>query len=128
MRSPVNSLPMSTIASTPPLKFPANGTSVEPHRTEVLRQLEKIMSSSHFRNSKRYPALLKFVVENTLAGREDVLKERTLGVEVFGKSSDYDTNTDPVVRVTASRYLSIYPTPLMRPRGRRSAFSYLKSG
>lgn len=101
MRSPVNSLPMSTIASTPPLKFPANGTSVEPHRTEVLRQLEKIMSSSHFRNSKRYPALLKFVVENTLAGREDVLKERTLGVEVFGKSSDYDTNTDPVVRVTA---------------------------
>jgi hypothetical protein len=67
----------------------------------VLDQLEKITISSHFRNSKRYPAFLRFVVEQTLAGRVDDLKERTLGIEVFARPSDYDTNADPVVRVTA---------------------------
>lgn len=73
----------------------------EPNRFEVLKQLDRITASAHFRNSKRYPALLKFVVEHTLAGRIDALKERTLGIEVFGRPNDYDTNADPVVRVTA---------------------------
>ena len=73
----------------------------EPNRFEVLKQLEKITASAHFRNSKRYPALLKFVVEHTLAGQTELLKERVLGIEVFGRPNDYDTNADPVVRVTA---------------------------
>ncbi len=66
-----------------------------------MHQLECLVNSIHFRNSKRYPAFLRFVVEQTLLGRTDCLKERTLGVEVFGRNADYDTNTDPVVRVTA---------------------------
>jgi hypothetical protein len=41
------------------------------------------------------------VVENSLDGHADRLKERTLGVEVFGRHPDYDTNTDPVVRFSA---------------------------
>ena len=36
-----------------------------------------------------------------MAGRADNLKERTLGIEVFGKDPNYDTNEDPIVRVTA---------------------------
>jgi len=40
-------------------------------------------------------------VEQTLAGNEDNLKERTLGVEVFHRTPDYDTNLDPVVRLCA---------------------------
>ena len=70
-------------------------------RSELLDQLERIVQSKHFRNSKRYPSFLKFVVEQTLAGKTDVLKERTLGVDVFGRPSNYDTNEDPIVRVTA---------------------------
>ena len=70
-------------------------------RSDVMQQLERIVSSKHFRNSKRYPSFLRFVVEETLAGKTDVLKERTLGVNVFGRPNDYDTNDDPVVRVTA---------------------------
>lgn len=69
--------------------------------TEILQQLERITSSKHFRNSKRYPSFLRFVVEQTLAGKIDALKERILGASVFGRPDDYDTNDDPIVRVTA---------------------------
>jgi hypothetical protein len=70
-------------------------------RTDIMLQVEKIIGSRHFRNSKRYPSFLRFIVEQTLAGGTPLLKERTLGTDVFGKPSDYDTNADPIVRVTA---------------------------
>jgi hypothetical protein len=70
-------------------------------RSDLLEQLERIVRSKHFRNSKRYPAFLRFVVEQTLAGKTEGLKERTLGVDVFARPSHYDTNEDPIVRVTA---------------------------
>ncbi|AXC12045.1 Adenylate cyclase [Acidisarcina polymorpha] len=90
---------MATLAA--PLLSKADHQPEEPNRIEVLKQLERIIGSPHFRNSKRYPNLLKFAVEHTLAGRTDLLKERTLGIEVFGRLNDYDTSADPVVRVTA---------------------------
>ncbi len=71
-------------------------------RDLVTRELNAILSSSHFSGSKRYPALLKYVVSKTLDGHSEELKERTLGVEVFERSPDYDTNDDPVVRFSAS--------------------------
>jgi hypothetical protein len=70
-------------------------------RDAVLRELNIVLASPHFSNSKRYPALLKYIVENTLAGKSDLLKERTLGVEVFDRPATYDTNADTVVRYTA---------------------------
>jgi len=70
-------------------------------RSELLEQLERIVRSKHFRNSKRYPTFLRFVVERTLAGKTETLKERTLGVDVFARPNHYDTNGDPIVRVTA---------------------------
>ncbi len=70
-------------------------------RSTLLHQLERLLESRHFRNSKRYPAFLRYVVEHTLSGDTDGLKERTLGIEVFARPTDYDTNADPIVRVTA---------------------------
>jgi hypothetical protein len=70
-------------------------------RDAVLRELQTVLASPHFAASKRYPALLKYIVENTLAGKSDLLKERTLGVEVFDRPATYDTNADTVVRYTA---------------------------
>lgn len=67
----------------------------------VLHELGQILASPHFCNSKRYPAFLRYIVENALAGRLEVLKERTLGVEVFDRPPTYDTNADTVVRYTA---------------------------
>lgn len=70
-------------------------------RGVLLDELDHILASPHFCNSKRYPALLRYIVECTLAGRSDSLKERTLGVEIFGRPADYDTNSDTIVRYTA---------------------------
>jgi len=88
-------------------------------RAEILAELQEVLASSHFCNSKRYPALLQYIVEKTLAGEADLLKERTLGVEVFDRSPSYDTNADTVVRYTAGevrKRLSLYYSEL----GRRS--------
>jgi len=67
----------------------------------ILNELNEVLASPHFCNSKRYPTLLQYIVENTLAGNLERLKERTLGVEVFDRPPTYDTNTDTVVRYTA---------------------------
>lgn len=76
--------------------------SSELEKTAVQQQLEKLLATPLFNSSKRYPSFLKFVVTHSLAGQTDQLKERILGVEIFGRPADYDTNTDPIVRVTAA--------------------------
>ncbi len=73
----------------------------ESDRNLVRQELANILESPHFSNSKRYPALLSYVVEKTLIGQSDHIKERNLGVEVFHRPLDYDTNNDTVVRYTA---------------------------
>lgn len=74
----------------------------EQDRLEVKEELDRVLASPLFGNSKRYPSLLRHVVERTLSGEADQLKERTLGIEVFHRTADYDTNADPVVRFSAS--------------------------
>ena len=77
-------------------------SETEVGRAEIQAQLERILANPLFKNSKRYPNLLRYVVERTLDGHPGELKERTLGIEVFGRDPDYDTNLDPVVRTTAA--------------------------
>jgi len=76
--------------------FPAG----DAERECALRQLERILAHPSFSHSKRYPNLLRYIVEHALNGGVH-LKERTLGIEVFGRHPDYDTNEDPVVRIAA---------------------------
>jgi hypothetical protein len=47
--------------------------------------------------------LLEFVVESTLRGDASHLKETTIGVEVFGRTPDYDPKVDTIVRSQAWR-------------------------
>jgi len=75
--------------------------SSEEDKAAVVQQLERLLQNPHFHKSKRFPVFLKFVVTEALAGRAEHLKERTLGIEVFGKDPGYDTTDDPIVRVTA---------------------------
>mgnify|MGYP006878086879 FL=1 len=72
-------------------------------RDAIRQELERILASELFANSKRYPSLLKYIVEETLAGRAENLKERTIGIEVFGRDPSYDTNADPIVRISAAQ-------------------------
>jgi len=73
----------------------------ESERDAVRTQLERMLANPLFKNSKRYPNLLRYIVEQTLEGEQEELRERTLGVEVFGREPNYDTNADPIVRATA---------------------------
>ena len=70
-------------------------------RASVRLQMERILSHDLFKHSRRYPVLFRYIVEHALDDATDRLKERTLGIEVFGREADYDTNLDPVVRTTA---------------------------
>jgi hypothetical protein len=78
-----------------------NSATEELDRGAIHEQVERILASSVFRNSRRNSSLLRHVVERALAGRPEELKERSIGVDVFGKAADYDTNTDHVVRSVA---------------------------
>src|SRR6202161_4606498 len=67
----------------------------------IREQLDRLLAHPLFSNSKRYPVLLAYTVEQTLKGNAAELKERSIGIEVFGRSPSYDANADPVVRITA---------------------------
>jgi hypothetical protein len=73
----------------------------EPDPGAVREQLDRILSSSVFRNSRRNSSLLRHVVDRALDGHPEELKERNIGVDVFARAADYDTNTDHVVRSVA---------------------------
>lgn len=80
----------------------SNGAAVTHPDSELVRpELERLLRSDQFNKSKRCQTLLNHIVVETLAGRGDELKERLIGVNVFGRSPDYNTAEDPVVRNAA---------------------------
>jgi Tol biopolymer transport system component len=66
-------------------------------------QLGKILSSAVFAKSPRMSRFLRYVVEQTLEGRGDRIKEYAIGVEVFDKGEDYDPQADSTVRTEATK-------------------------
>ena len=83
---------------------PAHGHTTKDARPAVdpaeVRQLyERILSDPLFSHSRRYSDLLKYIVEKTLDGQHECLKERIIGIEVFGRTPDYNTSQDATVRV-----------------------------
>jgi hypothetical protein len=73
----------------------------EEEKFAILAQLERVLATPYFSHSKRLPAFLRYVVRAAVEGQADLLKERTIGIDIFGKNADYDTSLDPIVRVTA---------------------------
>ncbi len=67
----------------------------------VRRHLQEVMESHTFAGSKRAQDFLRLIVEHTLRGEVDALRERMIGVEMFGRPVAYDTSNDSVVRVKA---------------------------
>jgi hypothetical protein len=95
-------MPRSAVAESP-------GEKLNPEA--IREQLESIVQDPAFRSSKRSIQFLRYVVEKTLSGDADQIKERTIGVEVFGRPPSYDTNEDHVVRTAAGelrKRLAIY--------------------
>lgn len=85
----------STEPDAPPIPL------AEDEKFAILAQLERLLTTSYFSHSRRFPAFLRYIVRATVNGQSELLKERTIGVEIFGKKPDYDTALDPIVRVTA---------------------------
>jgi hypothetical protein len=77
------------------------GEWTDESRAAVREQLNRILESHHFRSSKRCCHFLRYVIEHTIDNNHEPLKERTLGIEIFGREATYDTAQDPVVRTTA---------------------------
>ena len=67
----------------------------------VREELQRILSGHEFRSSKRSQEFLRYVVDHTLSGAADTLKERTIGIDVFGRTVSYDPSDDATVRVKA---------------------------
>ncbi len=100
-----------------PVHSPAQSYTAA-QRAAILEELQTILQSTAFLGSKRSQQFLAYVVENSLAGHCELLKERLLGVTLFGRPSAYETGEDSVVRVAAkevrqrlSRYHASLPTP-----------------
>ena len=73
---------------------------------DARRQLQRLTSSAVFTSSGRLRRFLEFVVERTLAGEGERLKEYVIGIEVFERNADYDPRLDSIVRVEAARLRS----------------------
>jgi TolB-like protein len=73
---------------------------------DVLAQLERILASPGFANADRASRFLRYVVERTMAGEGDQLKEYVIGRAVFDRGDDYDPRIDSIVRVEAGRLRS----------------------
>ncbi len=71
-------------------------------RSQIQQLVDDILRSAPFRTSRQCQDMFRFVVEHSLAGSEESLRERIIGMEVFGRAADYDTAADPVVRLRAA--------------------------
>ncbi|MFZ0338898.1 MAG: hypothetical protein WAL45_12750 [Terracidiphilus sp.] len=78
------------------------GTTPDLTADMIRAQLDLVVRDEVFRTSKRSVAFLKYVVEQTLSGSADLIKERTIGAEVFDRDPSYDTNVDHIVRTAAT--------------------------
>jgi serine/threonine-protein kinase len=74
--------------------------------TSAREQLEKVLASDVFRTAGRSQRLLRFLVEQTVDGHAEHLKEYTLGSEVLGRGESFDPRIDSIARVEASRLRS----------------------
>jgi Tol biopolymer transport system component len=72
-------------------------------KSEILHELEAILTSREFANAGRLSAFLRYVVENSIEGKRECLKESVIGTEVFGRPAGYDPKVEPIVRTEARR-------------------------
>lgn len=70
---------------------------------DIRAQLGRVLASDIFRSAPQLTAFLSYVVEQALAGRAGELKGYTIAVEAFGRSAEFDPQSDPIVRVEAGR-------------------------
>jgi TolB-like protein/tetratricopeptide (TPR) repeat protein len=76
---------------------------VQPSVDNVRAELDRLAASPEFEVPPRAKKFLRYIVEETLAGRADRIKAYTVGIEVFERDPGFDAQSDPVVRIEAGR-------------------------
>lgn len=99
----------------------------ELQREFVLSELNRLLADPSFNRSRRCVALLRSLIVHGLDSDLNI-KERTLGVEVFGRSVDYDTNADPIVRMTANEIRKRLAQYYQNPEHKRDVIIHIESG
>ncbi|MGH9631173.1 MAG: tetratricopeptide repeat protein, partial [Bryobacteraceae bacterium] len=69
----------------------------------ILAHLQAILADRRFASAERNTAFLRYVVERTLEGKAEEIKETVIAADVYGRSASYDPKTDSIVRVEATR-------------------------
>ncbi len=80
----------------------AQQASQEVRRDEIERALERVLAGHAFRSSGQCQALLRYIVRHSLSQENEMLRERMIGIKVFGRAPDYDAGNDPIVRARAA--------------------------
>jgi adenylate cyclase len=75
----------------------------QPSADDVRAQLERLLASPDLDVPARLRKFLRYIVEETLAGRADRIKAYSVGTEVFERDANFDAQSDPVVRIEAGR-------------------------
>lgn len=78
-------------------------SNAAPTTEEIRQQIERVLSSDEFISPERGRRFLRFIVDETLAGRSQFLKAFTIANEIFGRATSFDAQNDPVVRIEAGR-------------------------
>ncbi len=91
------------MASVPKMELDSSEPSIKSPPEDVRLELHRVLESSDFRATPRRREMLRYLIEESLAGRARTLKGYTIGVAVFGRGDDFDPQADPVVRLEARR-------------------------
>lgn len=91
----MQTVPQSSTRTTKIIKTEGEFASLRQH-------LKEIVEGAAFKGSHRSGQFLTYIVEQAVSGHFDALKERIIGVNLFGRIPSYDTGEDAIVRVTAS--------------------------
>ncbi len=83
--------------------MPESGPANPPSESQVRAHLARMLESPSFSGSARLCGFLRYIVEQTLEGKGDEIKEYSIAMEVYDRRSGYDPQFDSIVRVEASR-------------------------
>lgn len=74
-----------------------------PNQRDITRQLDKILAHQIFQSSPVISNFLEFLVTETIAGRDQFIKEYSIAINVLSRPSSFDNSKDAIVRIHAGR-------------------------
>lgn len=82
---------------------PPAGRAIPVTLDEAKAALARVLQSREFQRATRNRNFLRYVVDETLAGRADRIKAYSVAVSALGRGEGFDAQTDPIVRIEAGK-------------------------